>query len=111
MTPELRAVMEDWLANGDETQRRHATFRLGLTTDPVPIHPTPPTLPPPPVIDPRAFRNCPYSSDFTEGCCSSPATVYCHWFRQTIQLPTCIECLSDVTRKGPFNGYVDPQRG
>lgn len=31
MTPELRAMLEQWLESGTETQRRHAQWRLSIT--------------------------------------------------------------------------------
>jgi hypothetical protein len=58
----------------------------------IPAMPTIPTM----ILDHRAFRACPYSSDFVAGCCHAPATARCHWKAATVTLPTCLDCVKEM---------------
>lgn len=53
MTPELYAMMQEWLENGDDLQRRHAAHRLTLpdAVDYQPPEPDPPKLEYPSLFD------------------------------------------------------------
>lgn len=106
MTPELYLQMLRDLKTGDDRAKRHASHRLSLL-DAIGYEmpegygqqaaPAPFVVPASRFLEPRGWKNCLYSSDFAQGCCHAPATVYCHWQRERVQYATCDQCIKEMT--------------
>lgn len=94
MTPELKAMLLQWLETGTDVQRQHARARLaiedGVNSDVNPPHAVAPLSSSLRAVH-LGFRRCLYSSH--EGCGCTGTRCYRHG--RIVGLPDCISCLSE----------------